>query len=208
MGTPIRLADLAKTYDPAIVSKLSPALSVRLGLEMLRNCAPHANYLGRFTAFGNILWDRHLPDGTDREIIHELFDADIIPLPKGFGGNDRCFEIVVVNCKRWHGAGGYEYVYRQELMITRTGELLVWDWHAVCFDYRGPTEFVVRSKIRFIRRRALKKWLSRPEIVLGMLVALKDIVQDTVVERYKRVRSMEALSRRLDEINSRIPKFA
>lgn len=210
MDTSIRLEELRgilRTLANLKAVTLFPVLSREVGLAVVHACKPQVIYLSGHVVFGDYLLDIRTAENTKRETRHDVCGHTIYPLPEGFYGDSRCFPLMVVTYRRWQKRGHGHYVYRQELLMTTSGEILVWDWFALLIrkrESRTMFEYAIRSKVRLVHGKGLKKVLSQPKIMLGVLDSLKHLFAKTVIERRKRLESMEGVESLLYELGDRL----
>lgn len=187
MGTPIRLNEV---------------------LDAVQASRSHAKYLDGDYIFAEYLLDILTADKTKRETRHTLFSYKVYDLPMERGSTERCFPLAVVErvrWRRWRNGARRSYIYRQELLMTLRGELLVWDWFAQrkrnqFFSDKKIFEYVIRSKIWKASPAWLSRTLARPEVAAEVVARLKGLFMQTAAKRRGRLVAMDEVTARLVEV--------
>lgn len=200
MDTSIRLQRIQDAFgnSPVKVSTLTPKQAEVMALEVLAASVSHLPFLADFLAFGDYLHDVHMCDNgaarrtrDDKSVLYDL--------PGGYSGRSFCVPFKTTIFKRWGEAKSRRsriqgLVYRQELLLTREGDIFVWDWFARCErKEKRLLEFAIRSKIRLAKGRTLKKIFSNPHNARALLATIGWSVTDTISDREKRLASMKNL---------------
>lgn len=192
MGTPIRLEDITGGLTDA--PPLTIERAKRLGMGALAACKPQLKYLGGWKQFGDHLNDGRTAENTRLGVHHERFPNRIYPTPEGFNGVTRCFLLAVPIYKTWK-RGRQTCVYRQTIILSDDGSLLVWDWFAQRLRPRGEpmTEFAIRSKVRRISPAKMKRIFSNVTSCLLIVKALQDLLASTLERQRNQIKAMERI---------------
>ena len=200
MDPSIRLQRIQDAFgeSPVRMGAMTPKQAEVMALEVLAASAGHLQFLSGFCEFGDYLKNARMDDNgyarRDRDDKSRTYD-----LPAGYDGSSFCTPVRTTAFKRWGQTKGRRsrkqgYVYRQELLLTREGDILLWDWFARCERTdRGLREFAIRSKVRLAKGRTLKKVFNNPFNAQALLAKIGWLVTDTIEEREKRLVSMKDL---------------
>ncbi len=201
MDPSIRLKRIQDAFgnSPVKISELTPKQAATVALEVFAASQGHLSHLGGFQSFAEYAFDTRADDNecAKRERDDE---SKTYSLPGEYDGSSLCVPICIVSCIRWGMARTRRvrkqgFVLRQELLLTKEGDILVWDWFARCErpQGKGMREIAIRSKVRLVKGRSLKKFLSSYVNALALVTRIGWLVTDTIEDRRKRLASMEDL---------------
>lgn len=194
--------------DTVSLAALSPLQVATIALEVLEACKGQLTYLTDFVRFGDYLWDQRAMD--NRAARRERNTASrMYRLPESYDSNSFVTPLRVTAFKRWGSSKEHPrrrrqgFVYRQELFLSRDGDILVWDWFAHCEYRQGLKEVAIRSKVQYVRPKTLKKIFGRPDNARALITTLGWRVSDTIDERRKYLTAMEGLNGFIKEVERR-----
>ncbi|MEK7156249.1 MAG: hypothetical protein AAB790_00370 [Patescibacteria group bacterium] len=200
MDTSIRLKRIQDAFgnSPVKIGAMTPKQAEVMALEVLGASVSSLQFLAGFIEFGDYLEDARMDDNgmarRDRDDKSRTYD-----LPAGYNGSSFCIPFRRSAFKRLgqprsRRSRKQGCVYRQELLLTREGDILVWDWFARCErTERGLREIAIRSKVRLAKGRTVKKIFSNPFSAQSFLAKVGWLVTDTIENREKHLASMRGL---------------
>lgn len=200
MDTSIRLKRIQDAFgnSPVRIKEMTPKQAEVMALEVLAASVGSLQFLVGFIEFGDYLVDARMNDnGMARRDCDDK--SRTYDLPTGYDGSSFCIPFRTSAFKRWGEAKSRRsrkqgYVYRQELLLTREGDILIWDWFARCGrTERGLWEIAIRSKVRLAKGRTIKKIFNDPFNARAFLTRMGWLVTDAIEAREKRLASMKVL---------------
>jgi hypothetical protein len=198
MDTSIRLKRIQDAFgtSPVRMGEMTPKQAEVMALEVFAACASQLAYLNGFEPFAEYAFERRADDNGMARRITDVWSVTY-DLPKPYEADVLVVPIRHTTFRRLTPQKSHpdlKRVYRQELLLARDGDILIWDWFARVQRDRGTVEAAIRSKVRIANGRMVKKIFNNPFNAQAFLAKVGWLVTDTIEEREKRLVSMKGLN--------------
>lgn len=192
MDTSIRLQHIFGDIESVRIQKVPPMLGARMVLGVLDACRPYMRYVRGFVSFSEHVYHGRSENGL-------LRTTDATSKLCTFDDSTRCAYLAGPKIKYLDGGR----VYRQHILVSQNGDVLLWDWYARYKRHRGERmEVAIRSKVCELRGRRLQRYLEANWH--AALTSLGWLVTDTIEERARRLASMQQLNDFIKAVEGRL----